>query len=125
MSDEINRSNTSSTGTNTLTQAAGNSDTTWNLTYLSVSSSVPHDGAVAGKVTVYDGDTSGTALFAQHIPSPAGSVGAIVTVDIPRTAKGDFALQASPGNAMTVVFDGTGPVETIVNARFQDGLPAG
>ena len=63
-----NHSNTSTTGTNTITIAAANGKV-HNLTYLSVSQATPGIGQ-HGKVTVYDGSITGTVIFSVHVPAP-------------------------------------------------------
>lgn len=117
-----NRSQTSTTGTNSMVQAAG-PGVVWNLTYLTVSFAGPTAGPNA-KVTVYDGTAAaGTVIFQQYLAGPSGSVGTTHKIDIPVDALGRFALQASPDAVMTIVVDGFGANRCTINARFTDGLP--
>lgn len=116
------QSQESTTGTCTVTATAG-PGVVWNLTSLSVSLAGPTLGP-NGKVTVYDGTTSGTAIYAEYLPGPgSGSVGNTVECKIPKDAQGRPGLQGTPGNAMTIVVNGTGANKVIINARFSDGLP--
>lgn len=118
----VHSTSTSTTGTNTVTKAAG-PNVTWNLTYLSVSMSGVSFGA-SGKVKVYDGSVAAANLiFSAHLVGPVGSVGTLQEIPLPVDARGLPTLQGSPGNAMNIVVDGTGTCETIINARFTDGLP--
>ena len=113
----------SNNGTCTVTAAAA-PGVTWNLTALSVSLAGPTQGA-NGKVTVWDGAVgTGTAIHAEYLPGPgSGSVGTTVEIKIPKDPLGRPGLQATPGNAMNIVVDGTGVNRVSVNARFTDGLP--
>lgn len=126
----VNQNAQSSTGVCTLTAPATASPgtVTWNLTYLSISQAGPASGQNA-KVTIYDGTVaSGTVIFAAFLNGPGavgtgiGSVGSIQDIPIPKDARGLPALQATPGNAMNIVVDGTGPNRVSINARFTDGL---
>lgn len=111
----------SATGTCVLTAPAA-ANVTWNLTALSVSMAGPTLGANA-KVTVYDGAVGGTVIHAEFLPGPAaGSVGQTVECKIPKGPNGNPALQGTPGNAMTIVVNGTGANQVSINARFTDGL---
>ncbi len=119
----------SSTGINTLTQAAA-AGVTWNLTSLSVSMAGPTIGPNA-KLTIYDGTVAGTVLFVAYLQGPVvagapsgGSVGSIQEIPLPRDAVGRPGLQAITGNAMTIVVSGTGGNQVSINARFTDGLPS-
>jgi hypothetical protein len=118
----------SSTGTCTLTQAAGNG-VTWNLSSLSVSMAGPTIGPNA-KLTIYDGAVGGTVLFACFLGAPVqagmptgGSVGTVQEIPLPRTPQGLQSLQSLPGNAMNIQVVGTGVNTVSINARFSDGLP--
>lgn len=115
-----------SNGTITATAPAA-PGTTWNLCSLSISQAGPTIGP-NGKVTVYDGTVSGTVIFAAFlgapgIPGGAGSVGVVQDIPLPRSPQGVQGLQATPGNAMTIVVSGTGVNQVSINARFSDGLP--
>ena len=112
----------SNTGTCTLTAPASPS-VVWNLTSLSVSMAGPTSGTSA-KLTIYDGAVGGTVLFAVFLGGPGvGSVGTIQEIPIPKDPQGKQALQALPGNAMTIQVVGTGGNQVSINARFSDGLP--
>lgn len=112
----------SSTGTCVVTAPAG-PNTTWNLTALSISLAGPTLGP-NGKVTVYDGTAAtGTIIHAEFLPGPgSGSVGTTLKVSIPLGPNNKPGLQGTPGNAMTIVVNGTGVNQVSVNARFTDGL---
>lgn len=113
----------SSTGTCTLTIPAGAPGTTFMLTALSVSMAGPTNGP-NGKCTIYDGSITGTVLHAEFLPGPGtGSVGNTVEIKIPLGPDGKTrCLQGTPGNAMTIVVDGTGVNRVSINARISDGL---
>lgn len=121
MASLIYVSNAAASGINTLTQAAA-ANVTWNLTYLEISFAGPGFGA-NGKVTIYDGTVAGNVLFAQFLTSPVGSVGTVQKIDLPVDGLGRPGLQANTGNAMTIVVNGFGNNQSIINARFTDGLP--
>lgn len=114
----------SNTGTCTITAPAG-PGTVWNLTALSISLAGPTQGP-NGKVTIYDGTAaSGTVLHIEYLPGPGtGSVGNTIAVKVPDGPTGIPGIQASPGNAMTIVVNGTGANKVSANARFTDGLTA-
>lgn len=122
----VNQSSESNTGTCTVTAPAA-PNTTWNLTYLSISQAGPASGLNA-KVTVYDGAVGGTVIFAAFLNGPGalgtgiGSVGTIQDIPIPKTKEGHYALQGTPGRAMNIQVTGTGPNRVIINARLTDGL---
>lgn len=112
----------SSTGTCTVT-APSSAGGVWNLTSLSVSQAGP-TGGPNGKVTIYDGSAAtGTVIHAEFLTPPSGSVGTTQEIKIPKDPQGRPGLQASPGNALTIVVTGTGANQVSVNARFADGLP--
>jgi hypothetical protein len=111
----------SSTGTNTLTQAAAGG-VTWNLTFLEVSFAGPSKGPNA-RLTIYDGSTSGTVIYRAFLDQPTGSVGMVQKINLPVDANGELGIQATTGNAMTIVVDGFGANQSSINARFTDGLP--
>ncbi len=121
-----NSTSQASNGTCTVTAPAG-PNVTWNLTYLSISQAGPASGLNA-KVTVYDGAVGGTVIFAAFLNGPGalgtgiGSVGSIQDIPMPKTSKGEYALQGTPGNAMNIQVTGTGPNQVIINARLTDGL---
>lgn len=114
-------SQSSTTGGNTLVQA-GVAGVTWNLTSLDISFSGPGFGG-GGKVTIYDGTVLGNVLFAMFLTSQVGSVNVDQKIPLPTDALGRTGVQAAPGNAMTIVVSGLGANQSIVNARFTDGLP--
>lgn len=112
----------SNTGTNTLVKAAGGPGVTWNLTFCEVSFAGPSRGPNA-RITIYDGDVTGEILYRAFLDQPTGSIGMVQEINIPRDAHDRRALQALPGNAMTIVVDGFGANQCSINARFTDGLP--
>lgn len=109
------------TGTLTIT-APASPGTTWNLTALSVSQAGPTIGPNA-RVTVYDGAAGSTILHREFLPGAGtSSVGNTTEIKIPRGPTGVFGIQGTPGNAMTIVVEGTGANQVSANARFNDGL---
>lgn len=116
----------SSNGTCTVTAPTA-PGVVWNLSSLSVSQAGPASG-VNAKLTIYDGAVTGTVLFAAFLNGPGavgtgiGSVGTIQEIPLPKNAKGEPSLQATPGNAMTIQVVGTGPNQVSINARFNDGV---
>lgn len=123
MAVHVNQTESGGAGTNTLTRAAGISDTVHNLTWLEISFAGPTRGPNA-MLTIYDGDTSGTVIHRTYLDQPTGSVGFVQLINIPKDARGNPSLQATPGNAMTIVVNGYGANRCSINAKFGDGLQA-
>ena len=99
----------SSTGANTLTQAA-QANRAWKLEELVVSISGPG----GTRVTVYDGSVSGTVLWQQHLEYIGGSVGHNYAVEIP-----EGGITGTLANAMTIfVGDPGSSLTSIINAKF-------
>lgn len=92
-----------------------------------------------GEVKVWDGPIgSGTLIYDAYLSGPGaavmsgpgvvtgglgGSVGIIQDIPLPLTPQGQRILQATPGNQMNIQVIGTSNNNTIINARFSDGLP--
>ncbi len=119
---------TGSTGTTTITAAAG-PGVTHNCTSIVVSMAGPTSGQNA-RLDVWDGAVgTGTRIFTCFLNGPGaagtgiGSVGSIQDIPLPKDGLGRGRLQSTPGNAMNIQVIGTGADQVSINAFITDGLP--
>lgn len=108
----------SSSGVNTLTQAA-QANRAWTVNSLEISTSGPMWGGGQASVTIYDGSISGTVLNKQYLEEATGSVGHRYDITLPAGG-----ITGTPGNAMTIVCRIPGSsVTSEINAKFSAGGP--
>lgn len=119
------------TGTTTAT-APATTGVAWNLSSLQISQA----GGVVGpnaQVNIWDGAVGVKLLYSVFLSAPGagyggalaigGSVGVIQDIPLPKDPMGVPTLVGTPGNAMNIQVIGTGGNQTIINARFSDGIP--
>ena len=114
---QIANSSSTTSGTNTLTQAA-QANRAWNLTFLEVSiAGLSFPGGV-GQITVYDGAITGNVLYKAFLTQGVGSVGTVQKMNLPTGADGNPSVKGTPGNAMTIVLSGLSSQASVINTNF-------